>query len=93
MMTNKEILTVVTAAENGVEIEAQDIDGNFYLIENPRWNFSKLMYRVKSPAKQIVKSLAWRRSDTGQVYWTNEPQLASVWQRFPCADFEGEVES
>lgn len=93
MMTNKEIIAVVTAAENGAKIEVLHLEGEWRLIVEPTWNFGSYDYRVKPPAKRVVKSLAWRHQDSGEITWRFPKGFLSIdWQRFPAADFEGEVE-
>lgn len=93
MMTIDQMIAVLTAAKNGAEIECCPI-GRSDWFDNPwGWDFIHFRYRVKPPAKKIVKSLAWRHRYTGGLAY-GEPTLKrdANWQRFPCADFEGEVE-
>jgi len=95
MMTNAEILAVVQAAEEGKEIEFCRAGEWLTVGGEPVWNFAIYEYRIKPPTEKIVKSLAWRNIREGQIYWCDQNALLKVlpgWERFPVADFEGEVE-
>jgi len=46
MMSDSEIIAVVQAHKEGKKIEFTTDGDNWYLCENPMWNFTKSHYRV-----------------------------------------------
>ena len=95
MMTNQEIIAIVTASMNGAEIEckAAYVIDSWDTLKHPNWNFDHFIYRVKPPATKKVKSVAYRNCVSGEIIWRNDGAgYGPSWQRFPTADLEGDVE-
>ncbi len=52
MMSDSEIIAVVQAHKEGKKIEFTTDGDNWYLCENPMWNFTKSHYRVDTEPRK-----------------------------------------
>ena len=50
-MTTKEMIAVLEHYENGGEVECENVDGTWFEVSEPRWNFEKRKYRIKEKPK------------------------------------------
>lgn len=95
MMTNKQIIEVVTAAENGAEIERRRLDGMGLwelMREGDYWNFGAYEFRIKPQPPKKIKLYGWWRTDTEEVRVSRFDcfERPCGWVRLPHLDCEVE---
>lgn len=87
---------VAAAVAEGMEIQVQHEDTDWFLWPGLVWNANHVKYRARprKPAKVLGKRICWT-STNGNLTWTNEDYqfYAKDWKRFPVGDLEGEVEA
>lgn len=87
MMTSKEILEVVAAAEAGKKIEWRSMrhsDLKWCLCTmSPMWNFASTNYRVAPNQKKKVKLYQWLCMELGPGhYYLSDPMESSIISKY-----------
>ena len=89
MKTTKEMIEVMTAYENGAEIE-RFLEGRWLDIKSPLWDWRRLDYRIKEQKKTVtIEKWLLEYKDKYQVFEGNKIYLDAnynAWNKIKLLD-------